>query len=1433
MSEDQINVAENKLLYEEFKSASTLKIIRSSFAKLCKQLGVDHQEESPFYPRFRDALQNVWQAKELFKHVDKRANMEEYEQGKACSGVKSLVVGAGPCGLRVAVELALLGARVVLVEKRDVFARNNVLHLWPFTVDDLAQLGAKKLYRQFCTGGLDHISIRQLQLILLKLCLMVGVEVHVNTEFVGLVEPTADKKHGWRASWKPDNHAVSAYEFDVLIEAGGAGGKRLDGFKVKECRGQLAIGVTANFVNRKTKEEIAAKEISGVASIYNQNLFNELHEATGISLENIVYYKGDTHYFVMTAKKQSLLEKKVLKQDQKDADKLLSPENVNKEALQKFALEAANYSTDNSLPRLDFARNGRGDADVAVFDFTCMRQGEHSSLVREVHGTRLLLGLVGDSLLEPFWPLGTGCARGFLAAFDMAWMVVGWAKGKPPLKLLAERESVFKLLAQTSSNNIKSSTKNFSINPAMRYTNLNLNACRPQQVAPLYIGQKKSQGADKALKKTEEPIPAESVCDPARPKPVPALRRDKLIRWCQECTRGYPGVNITDLTTSWQDGLALCALIHRFHPDLIEFIKLDAENAVENNRQAFEVAERELGIAPITTAEEMGCQDGGPDLLAMVAYLTRFYNLLGNTPPPTAAISRKRTTIKSNSPLVLASKLRQTFYKRRKSLEGSRRNAVRKPKRGEETPNKDAIGADTSSQTKDNVKPVPAIRKKLPSTSSQAGATQDDDSGEPQPPQQSSIERSSSSQKTLRREPQSSVCFFCEQHVYVLQRLSAEGKFFHRECFRCSHCEAALHLGDFAFDDEEEKFYCKPHFCFRKSPTFSTRKRMFEKMRQTVKISLDNKKKKKESEKSAEESKEKSQAELEKPSEQKPLQGTVKNEENLPAGGDRLTPEQSQPEDENSVGQGSVEKTTKAEENAKPDVPHRPDTSVTEEPQGKDKDTVPGSEDAADDVEQPKKSKSIWKRFKRMFRSRSLTDLRDHQKIHDKSVCSDNEQDDQVNGDKEAKLPRRFSMRGTRKRLRRTLSLPSRPSVRRSEVHAGMSGASSRKPPWKAVESDSLDAVKQSVRDAQEPPKETRPPGEEPQLPARPTPPPKPPRNLSLASPTSPRIKEAESRDAAARNDAEEHANAVPRKVEVVADVCKPLHIPADDDEQEKKKKPLSVSPPRSERDAEEKNGVKLGAGKLLEEEGSSAWKQSARQSASGLRRKNATRSKIFLNQDSAEMDVLPPDVKEEEASSLSHQDSDSMGTSESGDEREDKRPKRRLTKMERQHRMSVLQSVRSSRHHEQQRLNKAQMMQRELQELEEKQRILEEEGVKIEKTLRGDGVDNDNPVLMQEWFKLIGERNLLLRKESEIVIMMQELELEDRQGRLQQRLDTLSALNASDYDEEEQQELDRLLQEKIEVVEQRNTLVSLLEEQRLLEKEEDKQLSETLGMPN
>lgn len=108
---------------------------------------------------------------------------------------------------------------------------------------------------------------------------------------------------------------MSQYEFDVLI---GADGKRntLEGFKRKEFRGKLAIAITANFINKRTEAEARVEEISGVAFIFNQKFFKELYQETGIDLENIVYYKDDTHYFVMTAKKHSLIDKGVILQVQ-------------------------------------------------------------------------------------------------------------------------------------------------------------------------------------------------------------------------------------------------------------------------------------------------------------------------------------------------------------------------------------------------------------------------------------------------------------------------------------------------------------------------------------------------------------------------------------------------------------------------------------------------------------------------------------------------------------------------------------------------------------------------------------------------------------------------------------------------------------------------------------------------------------------------------------------------------------------------------------------------------------------------------------------------------------------------------------------------------------------------------------------------------------
>ena len=57
---------------------------------------------------------------------------------KELTGVQCVIVGAGPVGLRSAVQFALMGADVTLIEKRNKFQRINILHLWDWACDDLA-----------------------------------------------------------------------------------------------------------------------------------------------------------------------------------------------------------------------------------------------------------------------------------------------------------------------------------------------------------------------------------------------------------------------------------------------------------------------------------------------------------------------------------------------------------------------------------------------------------------------------------------------------------------------------------------------------------------------------------------------------------------------------------------------------------------------------------------------------------------------------------------------------------------------------------------------------------------------------------------------------------------------------------------------------------------------------------------------------------------------------------------------------------------------------------------------------------------------------------------------------------------------------------------------------------------------------------------------
>ncbi|XP_043420849.1 F-actin-monooxygenase MICAL3 isoform X10 [Prionailurus bengalensis] len=982
--EDSKNETMNRahVLFDRFVQATTCKGTLKAFQELCDHLELKPKDYRSFYHKLKSKL-NYWKAKALWAKLDKRGSHKDYKKGKACTNTKCLIIGAGPCGLRTAIDLSLLGAKVVVIEKRDAFSRNNVLHLWPFTIHDLRGLGAKKFYGKFCAGAIDHISIRQLQLILLKVALILGIEIHVNVEFQGLVQPPEDQENeriGWRALVHPKTHPVSEYEFEVII---GGDGRRntLEGFRRKEFRGKLAIAITANFINRNTTAEAKVEEISGVAFIFNQKFFQELREATGIDLENIVYYKDDTHYFVMTAKKQSLLDKGVILHDYADTELLLSRENVDQEALLNYAREAADFSTQQQLPSLDFAINHYGQPDVAMFDFTCMYASENAALVREQNGHQLLVALVGDSLLEPFWPMGTGIARGFLAAMDSAWMVRSWSLGTSPLEVLAERESIYRLLPQTTPENVSKNFSQYSIDPVTRYPNININFLRPSQVRHLY-----DTGETKDIHLEMENL-VNSRTTPKLTRNESVARSSKLLGWCQRQTDGYAGVNVTDLTMSWKSGLALCAIIHRYRPDLIDFDSLDEQNVEKNNQLAFDIAEKELGISPIMTGKEMASV-GEPDKLTMVMYLTQFYEMFKDSLPSSDALDlnaeEKAVLIASTkSPISFLSKLGQTISRKRSPKDKKEKDLDGAGKRRKTSQSEEVLGVgvyqeeaprgyrggrptlvstltdrrmDVALGNQNKVKymatqllakfeenappqstgmrrqptqergvsqpscclpeqgrpaPTPQWKQRREKECSRTcpkkvitlspppspppcrapGSQQtyrdlDADSRgkqsphherpEPEPSRRffvdqwelslslrSSNRPASPSSDSLRQKyikmytggvsslaeqianqlqrkeqpktlldkkelgsikkefPQnlggSDTCYFCQKRVYVMERLSAEGKFFHRSCFKCEYCATTLRLSAYAYDIEDGKFYCKPHYCYRLS----------------------------------------------------------------------------------------------------------------------------------------------------------------------------------------------------------------------------------------------------------------------------------------------------------------------------------------------------------------------------------------------------------------------------------------------------------------------------------------------------------------------------------------------------------------------------------------------------------------------------------------
>ncbi|XP_048238658.1 MICAL-like protein 2 isoform X2 [Haliotis rufescens] len=195
-----------------------------------------------------------------------------------------------------------------------------------------------------------------------------------------------------------------------------------------------------------------------------------------------------------------------------------------------------------------------------------------------------------------------------------------------------------------------------------------------------------------------------------------------LQMWCQRRVEGYRDVNVVDMTKSWKSGLAFCALIHKFRPDLIDYDSLSKENIFENNQLAFEVAERELAIPALLEAQDM-VEIRVPDKLSVVTYVSQYYNYFKDAP-------------QLGGPGVTAKQTSSSSHKRSPAVQ---------PVTG------------------------PEIKRFAPANDRNV--------------ESATPKRSEEAKKTSTLGDK---CVICNNKVYLLERQIENGKLYHRSCFRHS-----------------------------------------------------------------------------------------------------------------------------------------------------------------------------------------------------------------------------------------------------------------------------------------------------------------------------------------------------------------------------------------------------------------------------------------------------------------------------------------------------------------------------------------------------------------------------------------------------------------------------------------------------------------------
>jgi len=199
-----------------------------------------------------------------------------------------------------------------------------------------------------------------------------------------------------------------------------------------------------------------------------------------VALENIVYYiSSQSHYFVMTPIKRSLVDLGIVSATAPDGE-LLS--TLDQAALAKTARAVAAFPWKPEEKQLQAETLDAPVGPASLFDLSRPRRA--TTGLRLVEGpaiagatpARMIVGLCGDGLITPFWPEGLGIVRGFFGALDLASAVRVWAETGDPVAAVSHFEAAFRCLkslaAKTRLQVLKSDEHAFGLDPYTRYKGL-------------------------------------------------------------------------------------------------------------------------------------------------------------------------------------------------------------------------------------------------------------------------------------------------------------------------------------------------------------------------------------------------------------------------------------------------------------------------------------------------------------------------------------------------------------------------------------------------------------------------------------------------------------------------------------------------------------------------------------------------------------------------------------------------------------------------------------------------------------------------------------------------------------------------------------------------------------------------------------------------